>query len=82
MIRSTGRPAVTTPPTTGLDEAGSLRHQLTDQLADDGHIRTFAVDKALRTVPRHAFAPEVPLETAYANDKIPTLYTTEGKVRS
>lgn len=30
------------------------------------------VEAALRTVPRHLFTPEVPLEKAYANDSIVT----------
>ncbi|MER7690826.1 hypothetical protein [Streptomyces sp. NPDC097610] len=57
MTRSTERATVTTPPTTELDETSTLRHQLIDQLADAGHIRTPAVDNALRTVAPHAFAP-------------------------
>ncbi|MFK0025936.1 methyltransferase domain-containing protein [Streptomyces sp. NPDC090798] len=82
MTRSTERPAVTTSPTTGLDEAGALRHQLADQLAGAGHIRTRAVDKALRTVPRHAFAPEVPPQKAYANDTVATCPGDDGRITS
>ncbi|MEU8955037.1 methyltransferase, FxLD system [Streptomyces sp. NPDC048518] len=83
MTRSTGKPPVTTPPiTTDLDEAAPLRHKLADQLAADGHIHTSAVDHALRTVPRHAFAPEVPLEAAYANDIVATRHTPDGRVLS
>ncbi|MFJ1604618.1 methyltransferase domain-containing protein [Streptomyces sp. NPDC088253] len=82
MTRSTERPAVTTPPTTGLDEAGALRHQLADQLAYAGHIRTPAVDKALRTVPRHAFAPEVPPHKAYANDTVATCHSDDRRITS
>ncbi|MFE1987891.1 methyltransferase, FxLD system [Streptomyces mirabilis] len=82
MTRSTERPAVTTPPTTGLDEANTLRHQLADQLADAGHIRTPAVDQALRTVPRHAFAPEVPPQKACANDIVATCHSDDGRITS
>ncbi|MFB6961393.1 methyltransferase domain-containing protein [Streptomyces sp. NPDC056309] len=82
MTRSTERPAVTTPPTTDLADATALRHQLADQLAAAGHIRTPAVDHALRTVPRHAFAPEVPLHTAYANDIVATRRSDDGTVIS
>ncbi|MFF4822656.1 methyltransferase, FxLD system [Streptomyces sp. NPDC001312] len=82
MTRSTERPAVTTPPTTDLADATALRHQLADQLAAAGHIRTPAVDHALRTVPRHAFAPEVPLHTAYANDIVATRHSDDGTVIS
>ncbi|MFC3572441.1 methyltransferase, FxLD system [Streptomyces yaanensis] len=73
---------MTTPPITELDEAGALRHQLADQLADAGHIRTPAVDNALRTVPRHVFAPEVPAEKAYANDIIAIRHTEDGRITS
>ncbi|MFE5162671.1 methyltransferase, FxLD system [Streptomyces sp. NPDC056697] len=73
---------MTTPPTTDLDEATALRHQLADQLATAGHIRTRAVDQALRTVPRHAFAPEVPVHTAYANDIVATRHSDDGRITS
>ncbi|MFE9446289.1 hypothetical protein ACFYO2_47065 [Streptomyces sp. NPDC006602] len=73
---------MTTPPTTELDQAGALRHQLADQLVDAGHIRTPAVEDAMRTVPRHAFAPEVPAEKAYANDIIATRHTNDGRITS
>lgn len=82
MTRTTERPAVTTRPTTDLDEATALRHQLADELAAAGHIRTLAVDRALRTVPRHAFAPETPLHAAYANEIIATRHSDDGTVIS
>ncbi|MBW1597217.1 methyltransferase, FxLD system [Streptomyces sp. JJ38] len=73
---------MTTPPTTDLDVATALRQQLADHLAARGHIRTPAIDHALRTVPRHAFAPEVPLQAAYANDIVITRYSDDGTVTS
>ncbi|MFI6697143.1 methyltransferase, FxLD system [Streptomyces sp. NPDC050433] len=73
---------MTTPPTTDLDEPCALRHQLADQLAEAGHIRTPAVDKAMRTVPRHSFAPEVPVQKAYANDIIATRHSDDGSTIS
>ncbi|MET8404648.1 methyltransferase, FxLD system [Streptomyces sp900116325] len=82
MTRSTERPAVTSLPTTELDETSALRHRLADQLADAGHIRTPAVDNALRTVPRHAFAPEVPAQKAYANDIVATRHSDDGRITS
>lgn len=58
MTRTTERPTVTTPTTTDLDDATTLRHQLGHQLrhrlAAAGHTSTPAIDHALRTVPRHA----------------------------
>ncbi|WP_392870898.1 GNAT family N-acetyltransferase [Streptomyces sp. LN499] len=73
---------MTTPPTTDLDEARALRHQLADQLAEAGHIRSPAVDAALRAVPRHAFAPEVPIQKAYANDIVATRHGDDGSIIS
>ncbi|MFG3293460.1 methyltransferase, FxLD system [Streptomyces sp. NPDC048179] len=73
---------MTTPSTTDLDEATTLRHQLADQLAAAGHIRTPAVDRALRTVPRHAFAPEVTLPAAYANNIVATRHSDDGTITS
>ncbi|MDG9720456.1 hypothetical protein [Streptomyces sp. DH24] len=73
---------MTTPPTTELDDMGALRHQLADQLTDAGHIRTPAVNNALRTVPRHAFALEVPAEKAYTNDIVPTRRSDDGRTVS
>ncbi|MFF9511540.1 hypothetical protein ACF1BU_33905 [Streptomyces sp. NPDC014724] len=51
MTRSPERPAVTTLLTTDLDEARALRHQLADQLAEAGHIRSPAVDEACMPCP-------------------------------
>ncbi|MGW2695683.1 methyltransferase, FxLD system [Streptomyces sp. NPDC001296] len=73
---------MTTPPTTELDETSALRHQLADQLAAAGHIRTVAVHHALRTVPRHAFAPEVAPQKAYANDIVATRHSNDGRITS
>lgn len=75
-------PAVATRPTTERDEASNLRHQLADRLLSAGHIRTSPVESAFRTVPRHAFAPEVPTEMAYANDTIPTRHASDGRTIS
>ncbi|WP_165914315.1 methyltransferase, FxLD system [Streptomyces sp. AcE210] len=71
-----------TPATTELTEARRLRHQLADQLLAAGHLRTTAVENVFRTVPRHAFAPEVPTEKAYANDIIPTRHASDGRTIS
>ncbi|MFE2943529.1 methyltransferase domain-containing protein [Streptomyces sp. NPDC059255] len=47
--------------------AERLRDSLVDQAVTEGRVRTPRIEKAMRTVPRHLFAPEVPLEEAYAN---------------
>jgi len=50
--------------------AAQLRDRLTDELVAKGTIVSNEVEAALRAVPRHLFAPGVPLETAYANDTV------------
>ncbi|MEV6592183.1 methyltransferase, FxLD system [Streptomyces acidicola] len=59
-------------------EAERLRNALVDQLRTDGHARTPAVENALRTVPRHVFVPDAPLEDAYANAPVHIKYDTDG----
>lgn len=77
------RPTVTPSTDTEHHEAGTiLRSRLTDRLRAGGHFRTAAVEAAFRAVPRHAFAPEVPVETAYADDVIPTRHAGNGRVSS
>ncbi|MEU3730118.1 methyltransferase, FxLD system [Streptomyces sp. NPDC033538] len=73
---------MTTSPATEVSDASELRHQLVEQLHADNHIRTAAVERAFRTVPRHAFAPEVPLDAAYADDTVPTRHAPDGRVIS
>ncbi|MER6735852.1 methyltransferase, FxLD system [Streptomyces puniciscabiei] len=74
---------MTTPPTAAQEhDPSALRHRLVDRLLAAGHIRTAAVEAALRRVPRHAFAPEVPAQTAYADDVIPTRHTPDGRISS
>ncbi|MEV2276928.1 methyltransferase, FxLD system [Nocardiopsis sp. NPDC049922] len=51
--------------TTPTDDAAA-RQALVDQLRHGGHVRTARVAEAFRTVPRHAFVPNAPLEDAYA----------------
>ncbi|MGZ3103453.1 methyltransferase, FxLD system [Streptomyces sp. H72] len=66
---------VTTTPTA---DAEHLRNALVDQLLADGHARTPAVEAALRTVPRHVFVPDAPLEDAYANAPVHIKYDAAG----
>ena len=65
------------PGTTGGDgpapedpRAARLRAALTDQLIAEGAVATPELAQAFRTVPRHLFAPGLPLETAYANQVV------------
>lgn len=77
---------VTTPTTcegvhSGQD-ADVLRGAMVDEVmarrAQLGLVPPRDVEAALRTVPRHLFAPEVPLEKAYANDTIVTKRNERG----
>ncbi len=61
-------------PTAGAAQGGApARHRaLIDALRDAGHITTPRVEAAFRAIPRHIFLPNVPLETVYTDDAIPT----------
>jgi protein-L-isoaspartate(D-aspartate) O-methyltransferase len=43
---------------------------MVDALRDAGRVRSPAVDRALRTVPRHLFLPGVPVGAAYADEAV------------
>lgn len=73
---------MTHPPATTVSNASELRHQLVERLRAGNHIRTAGVEHAFRTVPRHTFAPEVPLKAAYADDTVPTRRAPDGRVTS
>ncbi|MEU3228024.1 methyltransferase, FxLD system [Streptomyces sp. NPDC006976] len=49
-------------------EAVRLRHRMADAVIAGGWAPSAVVQKALRTVPRHRFAPETDLKTAYDDD--------------
>ncbi|MGW4086423.1 methyltransferase, FxLD system [Streptomyces sp. NPDC004822] len=72
----------TLPTPTQEHDPSALRHRLVDQLLAAGHVRTATVEAALRNVPRHAFAPEVAVQTAYADDIIPTRHAPDGRISS
>lgn len=55
-----------------MNQAGKLRNALVDQLKEAGVLTDARVERAMRAVPRHLFVPDVDLETAYANEAIPT----------
>lgn len=60
-----------------------LRDALVDSIVADGCVRTPLVEAAFRTVPRHRYAPEVPLETAYdANLAVVTRRDGDGRAIS
>lgn len=47
------------------NRAPELRNKVIDQLKDDGTIVSPGVEAAMRTVPRHVFIPDTPLDKAY-----------------
>ncbi|MEV7565669.1 methyltransferase, FxLD system [Streptomyces tanashiensis] len=49
-------------------EAVRRRHRMAEKVIDGGWAPSTRVQEALRTVPRHRFAPEVSLKTAYDDD--------------
>ncbi|MHB6911389.1 methyltransferase, FxLD system [Streptomyces sp. DB-54] len=51
--------------TVDTEQATTLRNTVMDQLRADGVLVTPEVEAAMRKVPRHAFAPEAPLEKVY-----------------
>lgn len=55
-----------------------LRAELTARLREQGAIRSAAVASAFAVVPRHMFAPEEPLERAYADDSVVTKRDEHG----
>ncbi|MFV2022484.1 methyltransferase, FxLD system [Micromonospora sp. LOL_023] len=59
-------------------EADVLREFLVRELLAGGSIASSEVEAAFRVVPRHLFAPEVPLERAYANDIVRTKRDEHG----
>lgn len=45
---------------------------MVDDLVAGGRIRTAAVERAFRVVPRHLFLPDIPLEQAYQDEAVAT----------
>lgn len=56
-----------------VEEAARVaRQRLVDRLVAAGSLTGVAVEAAMRSVPRHAFLPQMPLEVAYQDEAIPT----------
>jgi protein-L-isoaspartate(D-aspartate) O-methyltransferase len=62
--------------------AAELREALVRELVVGGHIKTAAVEAAFRAVPRHMFAPDAPLEKAYALDIVEVKRNEHGLLTS
>ncbi len=56
----------------GSDRARALHQALVQGLKRRGLLPDSRVEAAFRAVPRHLFLPEVPLDTVYVDDAIPT----------
>ena len=63
------------------DQIAALQNALAEKLISTGHIISESVERAFRAVPRHFFAPGVPLEKVYSDSSIPTK-RIDGKVVS
>lgn len=60
----------------------TLRAAMVDRLVRAGYARTPAVEHVLRTVPRHLFVTEAPIEQAYADVAVITKRDTDGTALS
>jgi len=54
-----------------VDDFPSLRASLVDDLVRDGHVRTVAVERAFRAVPRELFVPQDRQRASYADTPLP-----------
>jgi protein-L-isoaspartate(D-aspartate) O-methyltransferase len=62
-------------------QIAALQNALAEKLTSDGYIISQSIGRAFRAVPRHFFAPGVPLEKVYSDSSIPTK-RIDGKVVS
>ncbi|HEV2373908.1 MAG TPA: methyltransferase, FxLD system [Streptosporangiaceae bacterium] len=62
--------------------AEELRDQLVQHLVDTGAIRTAAVERAFRAVPRHVFLPGVELASVYRDQAVVTHWDADGRPTS
>ncbi|MFM9540149.1 methyltransferase, FxLD system [Streptomyces turgidiscabies] len=64
-------------------QAARLRQRMTENILRRGYSLSAPVFEALQSVPRHRYAPEVPLETAYDDNlAVVTLRNEEGRAVS
>ncbi|WP_109510446.1 methyltransferase, FxLD system [Nocardioides speluncae] len=60
----------------------ALRDTMVDTILNAEHARTPAVERAMRTVPRHRFVPDATVEDAYADIAVITKQTDDGTALS
>lgn len=63
-------------------DADNLQQALVDKLVEDGSLTDTAVETAFRTVPRHLFLPDKPLDVVYRDEAIPTKRDDQGRAIS
>ncbi len=63
-------------------DAARLNQTLVDQLKKSRAIRSSGVEMAFRTIPRHLFLPDSPLEQVYADAVVPTKFEAEQAISS
>ncbi len=56
----------------------ALRSRMVDRMVDAGVVTTAAVERAMRTVPRHLFLSGVPLADAYRDEAVLVKRTADG----
>ncbi|MER7194839.1 methyltransferase, FxLD system [Streptomyces flaveolus] len=67
---------------TPVTDPFELREALAQRLVDSGHLRSKAAIDAFRTTDRHAFLPDVDLESAYKEDAVPIKHDEHGEMIS
>jgi protein-L-isoaspartate(D-aspartate) O-methyltransferase len=82
--RSAATVSAVTATTDSTDEnrAAQLRNQLADWISGRGTFQTPGVEQAFRTVSRHEFLPEHPLEDAYSRNPVVTQRAPDGSSTS
>ncbi len=82
--RSAATVSAVTATTDSTDEnrAALLRNQLADWISGRGTFQTPGVEQAFRTVSRHEFLPEHPLEDAYSRNPVVTQRAPDGSSTS
>lgn len=65
-----------------MDDAAYLNQTLVDQLKKARTIRSTSVETAFRTIPRHVFLPDSPLEQVYTDAVVPTKFEAEQAISS
>jgi protein-L-isoaspartate(D-aspartate) O-methyltransferase len=63
----------------GQKDLGRVRDGLVDHLRAAGVVRTERVERALRSVPRHVFVPQMEPEQAYRDEAVITKWTADGR---